>query len=291
MKKVLFLALFVFSVGGASAQAVSLLESFNTPCAILGANYPLLWTEYGIYANEALGWTCGPTDGRTGTPGMGCNNFDGVGYFVDTAWLFTPQLNLSYYTGNIYLQYDTRFASNAGRLAVLVSNTYIPGGGDPNLGGQTWYDVTSSMSPVIGGSSSDSWETVQVDLTPFASSPMYVAFRYTSDITGSGKWVIDNVKTTQQKLGIEETGIARLPLTVIGNSSAGSITLAYSLTTAGQYDIAIYDIVGRKVYNEPLVANAGNGSHSITDISIHSGMYLVKMSNESNYGTAKVIIP
>jgi len=291
MKKFLLFVLLGFSVGRTSAQVVSLNENFNSFCAVSGSALPTHWSLYGIYPDALLGWNCAPADGRSSTPGISCNNFDGTAYFVDTAWLFTPQLNLSYYTGSIYLQYDTRFASNAARLAVMVSNTYIPGSGDPNPHGQTWYDITAAPSPVIGGGSGDSWETIQVDLTPFASSPMYVAFRYTSDVTGSGKWIIDNVKTTQQKLGVPDAGQITLPLTIIGNSAGGNIHLAYSITTSGKYAISVYDITGRKVYEETLTAAAGTGTYTIPGISLHSGMYLVKMSNDNTYGTARVVIP
>ena len=292
MKKFLLFVLLGCSLGRAGAQVVSLNENFNSFCAIVGENYPTHWSEYGIYTNSLLGWTCGPSDGRSGSAGIECDNYDGSSYFVDTAWLFTPQLNLSYYTGNIYLQYDTRFASNAGRLAVMVSNTYIPGGGDPNPGGQTWYDITSSASsPVIGGGGSNTWQTMQMDLTPYASSPMYVAFRYTSDVTGSGKWVIDNVKTTQQKLGVAITERTELPLTVIGNSNSGYINLAYSVTSAGQYELSLFDIMGRRVHSETIMANAGSGTHTISGISLTAGMYLVKMGNDDTYGTARVMIP
>ena len=292
MKKLLLFALLVVSATRSDAQVVSLYERFNTSCAILGANYPNFWSEYDIYSSSipSIAWACGPTDGRSGTAGIECDNFDGTTYYVDTAWLFTPQLNLSHYTGNIYLQFDTRFASNAGRLAVLISNTYIPGAGRPDLG-QTWYDVTSASTPIIGGSGSNTWQTQQIDLTPYAASPMYVAFRYTSDVTGSGKWIIDNVLTTQQELGVAVTEDKTLPLTVIGHSTPGNIEISYGITAPGQYDLSIYDMVGRQVHKETISAHMGAATYTISGISLHSGMYLIKMGNDSIYGTAKVVIP
>ena len=110
------------------AQVTSLNENFDVSCATTGANYPLGWSEINTVAPlSALAWTCAPLDGRWGTGGIECNSYySGVNY-KDTAWLFTPQLDLSGYTGNIYLRFDSKYEFIAARLSVLASNHYTPG--------------------------------------------------------------------------------------------------------------------------------------------------------------------
>ena len=289
MKNFFLFALLVISASQAGAQVTALDEHFNTFCVISGENYPTYWSEYDLYSNPLLAWGCDPTGGREGTPGIGCNNFDGTTYYVDTAWLFTPQLNLSYYTGNIFLNFDTKFTSNAGRLAFMISSTYVPGGG--GSGEQVWSDISEACTPVLDNTGSTDWETHQVDLTPYAATPLYVSFRYTSDVTGSGKWLIDNVRTTQTVLGVAKTNNKILPLSVLGYATSAQITLSFSAPTAGQYQISVYDMVGRRVHTEEITAQAGDGRRLITGLSLNSGMYLVKMGNGEVYSTVKAIIP
>jgi hypothetical protein len=288
MKKLLLFSFLVISLSRTNAQVTSLNEHFNTFCAVLGENYPTYWSEYDIYANPLIAWTCAPSGGRNGTPGIGCNNYDGTTYYVDTAWLFTPQLNLSYYTGSIYLQFDTKFTSAAARLSVLISDTYV--GGTPPDSGRGWNDITSAFTPVLDNYGSSDWETHQVDLTPYAAAPLFVAFRYTSDVTGSGIWMIDNVLTTQIKLGLPPLDNKTLPLSVIGNCTSGQIALSYSATDAGQYNLTIYDMTGRKVHAEELALHAGPGNYTVDGLALPAGMYLVKLGNGSVYGTAKAVI-
>ncbi len=288
MKKFILFAFLVISASRSHAQVTSLDEHFNTFCAVLGENYPAYWSEYDIYADPLIAWTCAPSEGRGGTPGIGCNNYDGTTYYVDTAWLFTPQLNLSYYTGSIYLNFDTKFTSDAARLSVLVSNTYLSGA-LPDTG-QTWNDITSACTPVLNDAGDAEWETHQVDLTPYAGSPLFVAFRYSADVIGSGQWLIDNVITTQAVLGVQAIDKKILPLCVIGSCTKGQMTLSYSAPAAGNYNLTIYDITGRKVHSEDMEAHAGANSCVIDGLTLASGVYLVKIGNGDIYGTAKAIV-
>ena len=273
MKKFVLFALFVACVSSTDAQVTALDERFNTFCAVLGENYPTYWSEYDIYSDPLIAWTCAPSEGRGGTPGIGCNNYDGTTYYVDTAWLFTPQLNLSYYTA---------------RLSVLISNVYQTGA-LPDTG-QMWNDITNACTPVLGNVGSTDWETHQVDLTPYAGSPLFVAFRYSADVVGSGQWLIDNVLTTQTVLGVQLVDNKVLPLAVVGNSTEGEITISYSAPATGSYDLAIYDMTGRKIHAEVIEAHAGTNSYAIGGLSLASGMYLVKMGNGNVYGTTKAMV-
>ena len=296
MKKISILFLSLAFGFTAHSQVVFLSETFNENCAAYGENYPANWSEYDILSNPPIAWTCAPTEGRgvsptTTSPGIMCTNYDGVQLYLDTAWLFTPQLNLSFYAGDIYLQFDSKYMLASGRLSVLVSNDYQAGWPpDTVLGTHVWYDATSSISPVLGNVGTSDWTTYVIDLTPFKSSPMYVAFRYTASAAGQGTWIIDNVYTTQTPSAISNVEKSSLSLSVIGQSSPDQMTLSYNVPTAADYSLEIYNMMGAVVYKESINAQPGSLVHTINGLGLVAGMYLVKMGNEQVYNTAKVIV-
>jgi len=297
MKKILTLLFFAAFSSNAGAQAISLSENFNSNCAVLGENYPANWSEYDIFSDPTIAWTCGPTEGRgtsatTTSPGIMVTNYDGVNFYQDTAWLFTPQLNLSFYTGDIYLQFDSKYILADGRYSLLVSNDYQAGWNpDTVLGTHIWYDATSSISPVLGNIGTSDWVTYVINLTAFKSAPMYVAFRYTSSATEQSTWVIDNVLTTQTPpSGIHSVNKNAFPLVVVGNSSPDLVTLSYNVSAAATYQLRMYDMMGRTVYEASVNAQPGDARYAISGLGLAAGMYLIKMSDGLTYNTAKVMI-
>ena len=296
MKKVFTLLFLIIASFRSEAQVTSLSETFNIYCAVLGENYPTNWSEYDNYSNPVISWTCAPDQGRgatatTTSPGILCTNYDGVNNYVDTSWLFTPQLNLSWVTGNIYLQFDSKYIIEGGRMSLLVSNTYEAGWApDTALATHTWYDATSSITPVLGNVGTSDWITYVVDLTAFKSSPLYVAFRFTGSSLGASTWIIDNVYTTQTPTGIPIVTKSTLPLTVIGNSTSDQIILSYNVPYAAVYQLVIYDMIGNIVYKGSVNAQPGEASQTISGLGLNDGMYLVKMSDGAVYNTAKIMI-
>jgi len=295
MKKIVMILVCSALAIRSGAQVISLSETFNSYCAVLGENYPVNWSEYDIFSDPLIAWTCGPTEGRgtsptTTSPGIMCTNYDGVNYYQDTAWLFTPQLNLSFYTGDIYLQFDSKYILGEGRFSVLVSNDYQAGWSpDTAIGMHTWYDASSSITPVLGNVGTSDWVTYVVNLTAFKSAPMYVAFRYTSSATGQSTWILDNVYTTQTT-GIPAVEKNSLSLVVIGQSSPEQVTLSYNVPVAANYQLVMYNMMGSVVYKEAISAQPGAVTHTINGLDLNAGMYLVKMGNDLVYNTAKVII-
>ncbi len=297
MKKLILLSFFAVNILNAHAQVTGLDEKFNSNCAVSGENYPNNWSEYDIYSYPKIAWTCGPTEGRgtlptTTSPGIMCNNYDDVNFYVDTAWLFTPLLNLNWISGDIYLQFDSKFTNDAARLSLLVSNNYQVGWPpDTVLNVHTWYDVTSATTPVLGNTGSSDWVTHVVDLTPYKASPMYVAFRYTSNATSSGTWIIDNVLTTQVPFtGVPVVQKNALLLSVVGNSTPDHIKLSYNAPDVATYKLEMYDIMGRIIHQEAINAQLGASIYDINGLDLHQGMYLLKMDDGANYSIAKVMI-
>ncbi len=295
MKKVLLIVLFIIPTIISNAQVTSLNETFNAFCDVQGQNYPTHWAQYGEYAIASLEWSCGPTDGRGSTPsstspGIECSNNVGTTNFVDTAWLLTPQMNLSFYAGNIYLEFDTKYLNTAGRLSLLVSDNYQAGTLPGTNSGNTWSDLSAMATPVLDNTGSSSWVTHVIDLTAYKSSPFYVAFRYTSNATGKSTWIIDNVKTTQTPSGIPAIEEQPLSLTVLGSTTPRQVTLSYYAPAAAVYQLVLYDILGHIVDKENINARPGTHNYTISGLDLHEGMYLVKMENGDTYSTAKVMI-
>jgi hypothetical protein len=92
-------------------------------------------------------------------------------------------------------------------------------------------------------------------------------------------------------LGVNNVAKKTLPLTIIGNSTSSQITFSYKTALQGTYNIAVYDMTGRKVYEEDINTLQGTTTYTISGLNLHSGMYLLKMGNGVVYGTTKTIIP
>ncbi len=293
MRKIIYSLLFTIIATTANAQYRSVLvQDFNISC-LSPSVFPSDsdWIAYNPIASTATSgeWQCTPSNGRWGTPGVECTGVWGTppSYNLDTSYLISPALDLSGYTGRIYLEFDTRTSDIVlgGRLDLFV-------GTQDTLFGRSYLDTLAPpLSPLITNDDSSGWVTHEVDLTQYAANvPIYVAFRYTSTTTAGGVWYIDNVHTTVFPLKVNNLTKNTLPLTVIGNSTSSQIIVSYKTENPGMYDLAVYDLIGHKVHEETLSAQKGNANYTITGLNLHSGIYLVKMGNGLTYGTAKTIV-
>jgi hypothetical protein len=163
MKTITLFLIFIFIIASANAQVTTTLnENFDVSCkGNSGPDYPPGWSEYNIIQpKNNLGWNCTP-DGEGGTPGIQCyGNYNGSNY-LDTAWLFTPQLDLSGYTGNVYFQFDAKYEMTLEKFAIFSTQGNIP---DSIF---VFSDLTDSVKPQLSINPVDSsaWTTYQVDIT------------------------------------------------------------------------------------------------------------------------------
>ncbi len=293
MKKTIsFLILTIYALA-ANAQATFLSEDFNASCSS-GSGFPVDWTYYNpVAATVPDGqWTCAPAGGRSGTPGIACTSVWGTpaAYHFDTSYLVSPALNLSGYTGSIYLHFDTKTSNInlAGRLAFIVSSSDTT---FDTVGGAIFADRTAELSPTFSNDDSTDWVTHVADLTAFkASAPLYVAFRYTADNASGSTWFIDNVFTTTFPANVPQLDKTVLSLKVVGASTSSMITLSCETGTAGKYHLGIYDMLGREVYQEEMSLFSSKATYPIKGLNLAPGMYLIKMNNGLVYSTAKTVI-
>ncbi len=301
MKKngLLFLLVFVsaLSLGRLSAQPFTTLsQNFDVACAT-SVGFPSYWLTYNPLPSTMPDgeWHCTPTNGRPNassmpTPGVQCTGVWASTFHLDTSYLITPRLDLTSYT-QAYLRFDTKADSislTGARLAILITtdtgmvSTFI------------YVDSTTSISPVFGPMDGLGWVTHELNLLPYTgstSSTFYIAFRYTSGTTGGSQWYLDNVNisTTSMTLGTQSINKENLSLNALGQGSSSRISLSFS-ACPGSYQLALYDMMGRQVYEEMLSVREGDNTHIIDGLNLTQGMYLVKMGNNYTYGTAKVIV-
>lgn len=291
MKKLCLLIISAFSLLSAEAQTVtSLGQDFNVTCASGGTVYPLYWSEWNVIPpTAALAWQCTQLGGRAGTPGMQCNSFFSGIHYLDTAWLFTPRLDLTGFTDSVYLRFDSRYNISGARMQVLINHMYNTGN-PPDTTTWTDMDSASRLSPVIGPDDSAGWVTHYVNLTSYKNSPLYVAFRYASTATTGGSWTIDNVFLTPWGLSVGDEVKKNIALTILGTSTTDKITFSCTFTTPGDYDVDIYDNLGRLVHKQTIYATAGTQSQTLRSLYLHSGMYFIKVGNSTSYEIAKTIV-
>ncbi|MCB0400620.1 MAG: choice-of-anchor J domain-containing protein [Flavobacteriales bacterium] len=147
------------------------------------------------------GWTTqvvtGPFNWSTSDQGSAGNfygmmsNWNGTANVASEAWLISPALDFSNSTAPVF---DFRNAYNylGNALEVLVSTNY-DGVSAPSTA--TWNTLSVQLSP-------GSWTWVSasdapngpVDLTPYLTNNVYIAFKYTGGSTNGSTWEIDDIE-------------------------------------------------------------------------------------------------
>ncbi len=291
MKLFFTVSIILFSAFNCSAQLTALNEDFDANCASSSsATYPTYWSGYCKFVPTlAYGWNCYPVGGRFGTPGFTCNSYYAPYHHEDTAWLFTPKLNLSGNTDHIYLRYDSHYEYTASKLSLLLSHNYIKYT-NPDTSNIDWLDVTGTSTPTVGPDDSLDWVTHFVDLTPYKATPLIFAFKYTSTNTSGGRWTIDNIITTPWALNIKDLQKEIIPITVIGSATSNELSISCAFAVAGSYKLAINDLMGRELHTETLRSASGEQNFNLNDLQLAPGMYFIKISNGITYGATKVIV-
>lgn len=282
---------FVFVIGTisvADAQAVgSLSENFNVSCAS-ASGFPSNWLRYNpIISTKPLGeWTCGPVTGRSGTPGIQCTGYYSSAYHLDTSFLITPLLNVSSYSGRVYLQFDSKTTSVhlGDRLSVILAHSP-----DSNVRNNSMdSNLTTSMLPVISNSDSSDWVTHVIDLTGFKGfGDFSLAFRYTSTATAGNIWYLDNISLTTNNM-VEDPDRENINVTVLGNPAYGKVKISFP-ASPGTYKLSVRDILGRTVLTDLIDANSAREIYSIKQ-ELEPGIYFIKIENEYSFGITKLVI-
>lgn len=251
----------------------SLSQNFDASCP---AGLPAGWSKFSV--TGAQEWTC-HSYGYNNTPAMSMNGYAG-GNNVNEDWLITPQLDLSAMPNpSIEFRAFKKFAGDD--IHVMVSNNYI-GNGDPNAA--AWTDLNIDFSTV-----DTNWNVYTGSLATQATSPLYIAFKYTSSATDGAQWKIDNVEAKPMFMSVFEINKNSLNLAVLGTASHSEMTLGMNVKN-GSYQLSIFDLAGRKVYTEQLLLHSGKQQKTISGFNLANGMYIIKLDNGKEMGTSKMIV-
>jgi len=298
MKKIILLSLFALIAAGAKAQdSTSLYQQFDLCDSALDLNgtynhWPPGWSAYSVIG--AQDWRCETAYGVGNSPCIHINGYAAGASNQNENWLITPYLDLHSYASSVYINFAATYYYAGDSLHVFVSQNYVVGN-NPDSSVYTWTELAHYGAMLLDTFYyvTGTFDEFQCDLTPFKSHPCIVGFRYTSDVSNSSVWDLDSVTTGTTSFG-PITGIAnvateKLPLTVIGNPTSSDIKLAFDVD-GGNYDLAVFDMPGRKLYDSKIVTQNGYQWYNLDNIALPPGMYMVKLSNEKTYGVAKLII-
>jgi hypothetical protein len=169
---------------------------------------------------------------------------------------------------------------------VKVSTNYIAG---TNPNSATW---TTLNVPAMGNTPAlDTWEQITgIDLTPYKSTPFYLAFTYSCGTTGAYELTYDDIVVANKTVGIFSPNRSNLALQVLGDATASAINLGISLEKPAPLSVQIFDLTGRRVYSENIKLNSGKNVYTIANTGLQPGMYVIRVTNGADYGTIKAVV-
>jgi hypothetical protein len=181
------------------------------------------WTPVSVTGDQV--WEIVEDYGVNGTPCAKMTGYDGQPY-VNEDWLISPAMNFDNYTDET-LNFQTAMNYSGEPLELMVSTDYS-GSGDPNAA--DWTALTYTMS-----SGSWAWtESGAVDLSSFAGSAVYVAFKFTSNDTESATWEVDEIVITGEEGGTPDPEPTNYPTGFAASANQLSISLIWTDATGEQ---------------------------------------------------------
>ena len=176
--------------GGGGQWGVGVVKDFSDGSITSGG-----WKNFWSGTNPNIGeWEIYTTFGSNGDVAKASNYSNSSNYACES-WLVSPLVDLSS-TSSPYLVFDnvTRYSGDA--LELFISADY-DGVSDPDMSG-TWINITSY---VPNWDTDDfTWDLVSsgnTDLTPFISSSVAIAFKYTGSNNSGATWEVDNILITE----------------------------------------------------------------------------------------------
>jgi trimeric autotransporter adhesin len=148
-------------------------------------------------------------------------------------------------------------------------------------GGNTFSNTTVSVN--FGTALDNKSSNVYIRITSLEVSTLFGNRASTAiddfSLTWTGSVGVNNINT-----------VSPLSLTQVGAATSSSVKFMYDAAEAGTYALSIFDMTGRKVYNEQLNAKVGLNNINVTNASLVPGMYVAKLANGSNSSVVKVVV-
>ncbi len=299
MKKIVLLPLLAISCLTVKAQdSTSLYQNFNNCDSIIDLggtenHFPPGWSAYSVIGQQD--WKCETAYGVGNSPCMHINGYQAGASNDDENWLMTPVLDLHAYAASVYLNFAATYYYAGDSLHVMVSHDYVPGPApfnNPDSSIYHWVELTHTGVMLYDTFYKETgvFDNFQCDLTGEKSSPCVIAFKYTSNTINASVWDLDSVTTSGTLTnGISKLTNEKLPVQVNGIGSFDDVNVSFDVA-AGIYEMSIYDLVGKELYNTNIQAHGGNEIIHITDAKLRNGMYLLRIHDNASTGVTKFIV-
>ncbi|RYZ55653.1 MAG: T9SS type A sorting domain-containing protein [Sphingobacteriales bacterium] len=257
--------------------ATGINETFDAACAT--GSLPMGWTRENILGNNQQ-WNCAGTVGTDRY--MQMNGFAGSANNDNEDWLITPAINMAGQS-NTMLYFRGYKGFTGSDIDVLMSTNYS-GTGDPN--NATW----NSLGINFSGATS-SWATYSSVLNN-STNPVHIAFKYNCSAAGAdcAQWRIDSVVVSGTASILSVKGNNQLPVEVLGAANSNRILVGFSVEKPAIVTASVYDLTGREVFRSNIQAQGGSNRVALTPSSLTPGMYIVRITNGTEYGVVKAIV-
>jgi hypothetical protein len=292
MKRIILLAALATVTASAEAQVTSLMENFNVcDTTIASGARPTGWTTFNKTGTVVWKWYS--RFGVDNSPVLGLNGYVGGTFTTNDDWLITPQMDLSAMT-NAYLNFYIKGSFYGPDLEISYSTNYT-GSGDPMVSGVTWTPCTLIGATMLDTAKFSPYQPYTANLTSVKSTPLYVAFRYTSNSTSATFYDVDSVFTSEARagrVGVDNINAAaeNVKVSVLGEATSNNINVFFNASANAEMELSVTDMSGRKVYSKIVSVADGSNNFRIDGVNLSTGMYLVAVRNESGFGVAKAMV-
>ncbi len=191
---------------------------------------------------------------------------------IDLSAMSNPQLSL---------WQKRRFSGNVTR-EIKISTNYVLGS-DPTIA--TW-----TTAYTFSGDPDTTWTQVQnINLAPYKATPFYMAFTYSCDTTGAYELTYDDIQTSNTT-AIGSIKNNNIGAQVLGDASRTQILLDVNLIQNAKTTISIFDMQGRKVAINNYNLHLGNNKVELKNMNLNAGMYIIHISNGTDYTAVKAVV-
>jgi hypothetical protein len=169
---------------------------------------------------------------------------------------------------------------------IKISENYFPGTAPDSA---IW--TLLQVQDMSHAPAADVWSQVNdIDLTDFKNTPFFLAFTYVCDTGGAFELSYDDIKVTDNPLGIKAPATENISLKVLGDATPDKILLSLDLTTPAGLNIRMYDMTGRTVYQKNTKGKAGHQQIMIENTNVLPGLYIIKVQHKEGYAAIKVMV-
>ena len=233
-------------------------------------------------ANENLNWTV-VSSPQHGTVNIGSSALSSPANVTPSGYSYIPEKG---YNGSDAF---TVLISNGGYVAATTIKVLVKALPDVLITGDSTTCSGSPITLVAHGANSFLWNTGSSD-SSITDTPVGTVYTY-SVIGFSNGCSMTQTKTITIKLctGIEEVSFEH-SLKVYPNPSTGNITLSFTFTTAGKFEVSLKDLNGKLIYSD--AKNNFNGQYlSNLDLrGLAAGVYLLQVVSDQGVATRRVLI-